>query len=91
MVTCRLFVLVQLQRPWLGHLLMLLPVIFGKEPVHCPTARECYCKVFGVCDLDCKSEGDCQRYDLPPYSTLPNGWPYIGWGGVPRNRSGPVG
>lgn len=59
-----------------------LAVIFGKEPVHCPTAGECYCKVFGLCGLSCPDTGACKdRYILPPYSNLPNGWPYIGWNG----------
>jgi hypothetical protein len=39
-------------------------VIFGKEPVHCPSARECYCRGFGKCDLKC-TEGDCGVYQYP--------------------------
>ncbi|KAI0382388.1 hypothetical protein F5Y04DRAFT_279678 [Hypomontagnella monticulosa] len=54
-------------------------IIFGKEAYHCPSAKECYCNVFGLCDLSC-SESSCDgRYVLPPYSTLPEGWPLIGW------------
>ena len=57
-------------------------MIFGKGPVYCPTAEECYCKVFGLCDLSCPDEGDCAgRYVLPPFSSLPEGWPYKGWKG----------
>ncbi|OOF90022.1 hypothetical protein ASPCADRAFT_212302 [Aspergillus carbonarius ITEM 5010] len=63
-------------------------MIFGKGPVYCPTAEECYCKVFGLCDLDCPTEGDCAgRYVLPPYSSLPKGWPYIGWKGQKQDPS----
>ncbi|CAG8248306.1 unnamed protein product [Penicillium olsonii] len=57
-------------------------MIFGMKPVHCPNAKECYCKVFGLCDLNCPWEGGCDdRYALPPYSSLPKGWPKIGWKG----------
>ncbi|KAJ4376281.1 hypothetical protein N0V83_001564 [Neocucurbitaria cava] len=63
-------------------------MIFGKKPVHCPHAEDCYCKVFGLCKLDCKDEGSCNgRYTLPPYSSLPKGWPYIGWQGEERQRA----
>ncbi|KAL5340644.1 hypothetical protein BJX70DRAFT_360806 [Aspergillus crustosus] len=55
-------------------------MIFGKDAIHCPSAEECYCKVFGLCDLTCPSAGACNdRYMLPKYSTLPDGWPYKGW------------
>ncbi|OCK80577.1 hypothetical protein K432DRAFT_392938 [Lepidopterella palustris CBS 459.81] len=65
-------------------------MIFGKESVHCPSAEECYCKVFGLCNLECKERGSCTgRYILPPFSTLPEGWPVIGWQGEPRNRTAP--
>ncbi|GAQ08809.1 hypothetical protein ALT_6130 [Aspergillus lentulus] len=63
-------------------------MIFGQGPVHCPTAEECYCKVFGLCDLTCPNERECAgRYVLPPYSTLPQGWPYIGWKGQQQDPS----
>jgi hypothetical protein len=63
-------------------------VIFGKNPVHCPNAAECYCKVFGLCDLSCPWEGGCDdRYALPPYSSLPKGWPHIGWKGQAQDTS----
>ncbi|OJJ44001.1 hypothetical protein ASPZODRAFT_72227 [Penicilliopsis zonata CBS 506.65] len=63
-------------------------MIFGKGPVHCPTAQECYCKVFGLCDLSCPGQGACAgRYILPPYSSLPQGWPYIGWKGQQQDPS----
>jgi hypothetical protein len=63
-------------------------MIFGQGPVYCPTAQECYCKVFGLCDLTCPNERECAgRYVLPPYSTLPQGWPYIGWKGQQQDPS----
>ncbi|KAF2628528.1 hypothetical protein BU25DRAFT_37671 [Macroventuria anomochaeta] len=64
-------------------------MVFGKEPVHCPSAKECYCKVFGLCDLTCKGPSSCEsRYILPPFSSLPQGWPFVGWKGEPRKRMG---
>ncbi|KAI1189177.1 hypothetical protein F5B17DRAFT_392274 [Nemania serpens] len=67
-------------------------IIFGKEPVHCPSAAECYCNVFGLCDIPCKDDSSaCDgRYVLPPYSTLPKGWPLVGWDQEARNFSGPL-
>ncbi|KAJ5104333.1 hypothetical protein NUU61_001680 [Penicillium alfredii] len=63
-------------------------MIFGQKPVYCPTAQECYCQVFGLCDLECRSDGSCHnRYALPPYSSLPDGWPYIGWNGQKQDPS----
>jgi hypothetical protein len=67
-----------------------LTVIFGKAAVHCPTAEECYCKVFGLCRLTCKDKGSCEdRYTLPPFSSLPEGWPYRGWHHEERQRAAP--
>ncbi|KAF2087460.1 hypothetical protein K490DRAFT_73836 [Saccharata proteae CBS 121410] len=65
-------------------------MLFGKNAVHCPSAADCYCNVFGLCDLECdtQQEGMCKgRYTLPPYSSLPEGWPYVGWDGGPRQRA----
>lgn len=63
-------------------------VIFGQDAVYCPNASECYCKVFGLCDLDCPNEGVCNdRYVLPPFSSLPKGWPYVGWKGQAQDPS----
>lgn len=53
--------------------------------VNCPRAGECYCKVFGLCELRCDNDDSCEgMYILPPYSTLPVGWPEVGWDGEPR-------
>ncbi|KAI0111169.1 hypothetical protein GGR51DRAFT_67879 [Nemania sp. FL0031] len=66
-------------------------IIFGKEAVHCPSAAECYCNVFGLCDIPCPDDSSCTgRYILPPYSTLPKGWPLVGWDQASRNFSGPL-
>ena len=57
-------------------------VILGQDSVYCPTAQDCYCNVFGLCELDCPTADACAgRYLLPPYSNLPQGWPYRGWHG----------
>ncbi|KAI0425081.1 hypothetical protein F5Y09DRAFT_347055 [Xylaria sp. FL1042] len=68
-------------------------IIFGKEAVHCPSAAECYCNVFGLCDMapaSCKDDSCEGRYVLPPYSTLPKGWPLVGWEQEQRNFTGPL-
>lgn len=62
-------------------------IIFGKEAVYCPDARDCYCKVFGYCELDCGDDpqnvcGD--RWPFPPSATIPKHWPGVGWDGKPR-------
>ncbi|CAG8957474.1 hypothetical protein HYFRA_00011455 [Hymenoscyphus fraxineus] len=63
-------------------------IIFGKEAVHCPNAKECYCNVFGLCNLDCGEEGTCgNRWVLPPSSTLPQGWPARGWNGESQDEA----
>jgi len=63
-------------------------MLFGNGPIHCPTAASCYCNVFGLCDLTCETDAGCKnRYVLPRYSTLPDGWPYIGWDGQPQDPS----
>ncbi|KAI1852572.1 hypothetical protein JX265_003054 [Neoarthrinium moseri] len=65
-------------------------IIFGKEGVFCPSAGECYCKVFGICGLNCSDSSCDDRYILPTYSNLPAGWPRIGWSGEARNFTGPL-
>jgi len=64
-------------------------MIFGKDAVHCPSPKECYCRVFGACDLECETSSCSGRYILPPFSSLPQGWPLVGWEGESRNRSAP--
>lgn len=56
--------------------------------MYCPSAADCYCKLFGECDLKCK-EMQCEgRYILPKYSNLPEGWPQFGYAGEDRNFTG---
>ncbi|KAH8724088.1 hypothetical protein GQ44DRAFT_740542 [Phaeosphaeriaceae sp. PMI808] len=63
-------------------------MIFGKPAVHCPSAKDCYCNVFGLCNLTCNDKGSCEgRYTLPPSASLPTGWPFIGWKGEQRERA----
>lgn len=39
----------------------------------------CYENTYGLQNLTC-SEKQCDgRYTLPKYSTLPKGWPDVGW------------
>ncbi|KAF2167042.1 hypothetical protein M409DRAFT_66134 [Zasmidium cellare ATCC 36951] len=63
-------------------------MIFGKEPVFCPDARSCYCKLFNLCGLQCEERGLCRAaYTLPTYSTLPAGWPDVDWDDNRRNAT----
>ncbi|EGX53939.1 hypothetical protein AOL_s00004g598 [Orbilia oligospora ATCC 24927] len=56
-------------------------IMFGKSYVNCPSAKECFCNTFGLCDLECNSEGECEkRYILPLYAVMPPGWPQYGPG-----------
>ncbi|KAI1390055.1 uncharacterized protein F4822DRAFT_428402 [Hypoxylon trugodes] len=63
-------------------------IIFGKDAYHCPSAKECYCNVFGLCDLQCTDSACDGRYILPPYSSLPDGWPKLGWNHEDRGYAG---
>ncbi|KAL2152155.1 hypothetical protein VTH82DRAFT_5339 [Thermothelomyces myriococcoides] len=64
-------------------------IIFGKDAVFCPSAAECYCNLYGMCDLKC-DEGTCEgRYSLPKFANLPEGWPRVGWAGEKRKFNGP--
>ncbi|KAH6842934.1 hypothetical protein B0I37DRAFT_383229 [Chaetomium sp. MPI-CAGE-AT-0009] len=68
---------------------LVVVVIFGKDAVFCPSAAECYCNLYGLCDLKCKEDSCDGRYVLPKYATLPKGWPRVGWSGEERNFTGP--
>ncbi|KAI5235773.1 hypothetical protein E4T43_09059 [Aureobasidium subglaciale] len=55
-------------------------IIFGKEAAFCPLARQCYCKVFGMCNIPLEGPGTSKAmYSLPKFATLPDGWPWVGW------------
>ncbi|WPH03267.1 Hypothetical protein R9X50_00614400 [Acrodontium crateriforme] len=61
-------------------------IMFGEEAVYCPNASDCYCNLFGLCNIHCEDEGNCRsQYTLPKYSQLPSGWPDIDWDGTWRN------
>jgi Protein of unknown function (DUF3431) len=62
-------------------------IIFGQEAVHCPDAATCYCRTFGLCNLDCAGSDKCgERWPFPPFSSLPTGWPGVGWDGTVRSK-----
>ncbi|KAK8094869.1 hypothetical protein PG997_001554 [Apiospora hydei] len=68
-------------------------IIFGKESVHCPSAKDCYCNLWGLCgdDMTC-TDGACEaRYTLPALANLPDHWQLLGWQGESRNFTGPLG
>jgi len=58
--------------------------------VHCPNAGDCYCKNYGMCNMKCEEDKCDGQYTLPPYASLPNGWPMLGWNGEDRHWSGPL-
>ncbi|KAK8039443.1 hypothetical protein PG993_007854 [Apiospora rasikravindrae] len=67
-------------------------IIFGKESVHCPSTKDCYCNLWGLCgdDMTC-TDGACEgRYTLPGLANLPDHWPLLGWAGENRNFTGPL-
>lgn len=50
-------------------------ILFGKPAYYCPPAEECYCKKFGLCDLNCEREGWCLgRIWLNPQKNMPIGF-----------------
>lgn len=50
-------------------------MLFGRQDVHCPEARSCYCNVFGLCGLKNCNAGRCEgQYTLPKYASIPPGW-----------------
>lgn len=41
----------------------------------CPYAGDCYCRLYGKCDLQCSSAGQCRgQYKLPTNFVLPDDW-----------------
>lgn len=57
-------------------------ILMGQPDLLCPNAEECYCRTFGLCNLECFEEGFCEgRYKLPGWdSKMPEGWPFEGQG-----------
>lgn len=52
-------------------------VIFSKPDVLCPSAESCFCDKFGMCGLNCTSEGWCEGrwYYMPWGVDVPVDWP----------------
>ena len=62
-------------------------MIFGKSPVYCPKAKECYCNTFGLCRLDCERDEKCgDRWRYPAWQELPKDWPAIGLDGKSQDE-----
>ena len=61
-------------------------IMFGKPGIHCPDPQECYCKVFGYCNLKCGVSACGERWPFPPFSSLPIGWPSVNWKGENRSQ-----
>lgn len=41
----------------------------------CPSAEDCYCRLYGRCGLKCLNPGNCQgQYKVPPNFRLPDDW-----------------
>jgi hypothetical protein len=41
----------------------------------CPSAEECYCRLYGRCGLQCPNPGTCLgQYQIPKYYKLPDDW-----------------
>lgn len=41
----------------------------------CPDAQQCYCQLYGRCNLECSRPGHCKgQYSIPPRYALPDGW-----------------
>ena len=56
------------------------------NPLTCCT--QCYCQNYGLCGMKCTEDKCKGQYELPPYSTLPKGWPQTGWRGEDRQWGG---
>ncbi|RDW68787.1 DUF3431 domain-containing protein [Aspergillus mulundensis] len=42
----------------------------------CPSAQDCYCRLYGRCDLQCRSPGSCVgQYSIPPGYQVPGHGP----------------
>ncbi|EED15671.1 conserved hypothetical protein [Talaromyces stipitatus ATCC 10500] len=41
----------------------------------CPRAADCYCRLYGICNLDNCNDGHCYgRYEIPPDFRIPDDW-----------------
>ena len=57
-------------------------VVMGKPAVNCADAGDCFCRLYGLCGLECRDRASCEgRYVLPPFWVgLPKAWPDEGQG-----------
>ena len=52
---------------------------------YCPLAEVCYCRQYGLCDLECSGPGKCNdKWEIHD-DKIPEGWPEIGFDGKPQN------
>ncbi|KAJ9623098.1 hypothetical protein H2203_006031 [Taxawa tesnikishii (nom. ined.)] len=41
----------------------------------CPSAEECYCRLYGRCNLECTNPGSCRgQYSIPENFKIPDNW-----------------
>jgi len=65
-------------------------IIMGKPPLYCLNVRDCYCRTYGLCELECdEEEGSCGWFDssreFPLMYTIPDGWPDLDYDGNWQN------
>ncbi|KAJ5745488.1 hypothetical protein N7520_010670 [Penicillium odoratum] len=66
---------------YLWHILFAKPNADGELELRqlnqdaCPSAEDCYCRLYGRCNLQCFNPGTCQgQYRIPPDYKLPSDW-----------------
>ncbi|KAJ5949692.1 hypothetical protein N7454_001276 [Penicillium verhagenii] len=66
---------------YLWHILFAKPNASGELELRqlnhdaCPNAADCYCRLYGRCDLQCPNPGTCWgQYKIPPDYKLPSDW-----------------
>lgn len=66
---------------YLWHILFAEPNFDGELELRqlnkdaCPSAGDCYCRLYGRCDLRCPNPGTCWgQYKIPPDYKLPSNW-----------------
>lgn len=66
---------------YMWHILFAKPNLNGELELRqlnkdaCPSAGDCYCRLYGRCDLQCPNPGTCWgQYKIPPDYKLPSDW-----------------
>lgn len=66
---------------YLWHILFTKQTVNGEIDLEqlnresCPSAEECYCRLYGRCNLQCPNPGSCRgQYRVPKYFRLPDDW-----------------